>query len=154
MLNVDTHILLYALLGELTPRESRIVSRQSLGVSAIVLWEIAKLHQKGRITLSLDNPELIELLKEVHVWPITREVCLKLAELDFTSDPANELIAGHQPGSQRPTAHTGSPHPQVEKGSAGLGRLSGAVFQNDDLARRGDVQLLLTFMYAIMYTKS
>jgi len=93
MLNVDTHILLYALLGELTPRESRIVSRQSLGVSAIVLWEIAKLHQKGRITLSLDNPELIELLKEVHVWPITREICLKLAELDFTSDPADELIA-------------------------------------------------------------
>jgi PIN domain nuclease of toxin-antitoxin system len=93
MLNVDTHILLYALLGELTPREARIVSRQSLGISAIVLWEIAKLHQKGRITLSLEDPDLIQLLEQVHVWPLTREVCLRLSDLDFESDPADELIA-------------------------------------------------------------
>ena len=53
MLNVDTHILLFTLLGKLRPREMRIVRRESLGISAIVLWEIAKLHQKGRITLSL-----------------------------------------------------------------------------------------------------
>jgi PIN domain nuclease of toxin-antitoxin system len=93
MLNVDTHILLYTLLGELTPREARIVSHQSLGISAIVLWEIAKLHQKSRITLSLEDPDLIQLLDQVHVWPLTREVCLKLADLDFQSDPADELIA-------------------------------------------------------------
>jgi PIN domain nuclease of toxin-antitoxin system len=93
MLNVDTHILLYTLLGELTPREARIVSHQSLGISAIVLWEIAKLHQKGRITLSLADPEVIQMLEQVHVWPLTREVCLKLSELDFQSNPADELIA-------------------------------------------------------------
>jgi PIN domain nuclease of toxin-antitoxin system len=93
MLNVDTHILLFTLLGKLTPREMRFVKRESLGISAIVLWEIAKLHQKGRITLSLDDPELIAILNDIHVWPITREVCLKLAELDFASDPADEIIA-------------------------------------------------------------
>lgn len=93
MLNVDTHILLYTLLGKLTPHEMRIVRRESLGISAIVLWEIAKLHQKGRITLSLDDPELVAILQEIHVWPITREVCLRLAELDFSSDPADEIIA-------------------------------------------------------------
>jgi PIN domain nuclease of toxin-antitoxin system len=93
MLNIDTHILLYTLLGELTPRESRIVKRESLGISAIVLWEITKLRQKGRITLSLENPEVAELLRQVHVWPLTREVCLKLTDLDFQSDPADELIA-------------------------------------------------------------
>ena len=93
MLNVDTHILLFTLLGQLTPRVARIVSHQSLGISAIVLWEIAKLHQKGRITLSLENPELIQLLGQVHVWPLTRDICLKLSDLDFESDPADELIA-------------------------------------------------------------
>ena len=93
MLNVDTHILLFTLLGQLTPREARIVSHQSLGISAIVLWEIAKLHQKGRITLSLEDPELIQLLDQVHVWPLTRDICLKLSDLDFESDPADELIA-------------------------------------------------------------
>lgn len=93
MLNVDTHILLFTLLGKLTPREMRIVRRESLGMSAIVLWEIAKLHQKGRITLSLDDPELAAVLEEIHVWPITRGVCLKVSELDFASDPADEIIA-------------------------------------------------------------
>jgi PIN domain nuclease of toxin-antitoxin system len=29
----------------------------------------------------------------VHVWPITRQVCLSLRALDFQSDPANEIIA-------------------------------------------------------------
>ena len=93
MLNVDTHILLYTLLGELTPREARIIKRESLGISAIVLWEIAKLRQKGRVTLSLADPDLAELLRQVHIWPLTREVCLKLTDLDFQSDPADELIA-------------------------------------------------------------
>ena len=27
------------------------------------------------------------------VWPISREVCLNIAALDFRSDPADELIA-------------------------------------------------------------
>jgi len=27
------------------------------------------------------------------VWPLSREVCLNLAKLDFSSDPADELIA-------------------------------------------------------------
>ena len=93
MLNVDTHMLLFALLGKLTPHESRVMARSSLGISAIVLWEIAKLHQKGRITLPLDAPELIDVLKQVHVWPLSLEVCAKLADVDFASDPADEIIA-------------------------------------------------------------
>jgi len=74
MLNVDTHILLYTLLGELTPREARMISHQPLGISAIVLWEIAKLHEKGRITLSLEAPDLVQLLEQIHVWPISRDL--------------------------------------------------------------------------------
>ena len=33
------------------------------------------------------------LLKQVHVWPLDRAVCLASTRLDFQSDPADELIA-------------------------------------------------------------
>lgn len=95
MLNLDTHILLYALLGaeQLTRRERALLAKARWGISSIVLWEIAKLHQKGRITLALDNPLLLRALDQIEVWPLSREVCQKLSLLDFRSDPADELIA-------------------------------------------------------------
>ena len=93
MLNLDTHILLHALGGQLTVHERRLIAGTTVGISAIVLWEIAKLYQKGRITIGLDDPDFVKALAGVHVWPITREICLKLAELDFASDPADQLIA-------------------------------------------------------------
>ena len=93
MLNLDTHILVRAVEGDLTPAESLELGRQRWGISAIVLWEIAKLAQLGRIAISLDTPELVQLLRHVHVWPIDLEVCRALAQLDFRSDPADELIA-------------------------------------------------------------
>jgi len=93
MLNLDTDILLHALDGSLTPREEQLIASEQLGISDIVLWEIAKLYQKGRIAVSLDDPDFVSALAEIHVWPITRELCLKLGALDFTSDPADELIA-------------------------------------------------------------
>ena len=69
-----------------------VLSRDRWGISSIVLWEIAKLHQKGRITVGLDNPLLVSVLARLHIWPLNREVCLNLAALDFASDPADELI--------------------------------------------------------------
>ena len=45
MLNLDTHILIYALAGKLRPRESRLLSEVKWSISAIVLWELAKLVQ-------------------------------------------------------------------------------------------------------------
>ncbi len=56
MLNLDTHVLLYALTGELTPRERTLLSDQTWSISAIVLWEITKLSEIGRIELDLDHP--------------------------------------------------------------------------------------------------
>jgi PIN domain nuclease of toxin-antitoxin system len=41
----------------------------------------------------LDTPELTVALENLHLWPISPEVCLNLRLLDFTSDPADELIA-------------------------------------------------------------
>lgn len=43
MLNLDTHILLYALTGDLTKREASLLSRDTWSISAIVIWEISKL---------------------------------------------------------------------------------------------------------------
>jgi len=93
MLYLDTHILLLALAGELTARERRLLATNRWSMSAIVLWEIAKLSQRRRIELELEAPELTRLLAGVHIWPLTLEVCRKMAALDFASDPADEIIA-------------------------------------------------------------
>ncbi|MBV8070860.1 MAG: PIN domain-containing protein [Acidobacteriaceae bacterium] len=94
MLNLDTHILIKALEGNLTPHERTVLAADpEWGISAIVLWEIAKLHQLGRIRHGLDQEPLASALDEILIWPITRKVCLKLRNLDFQSDPADEIIA-------------------------------------------------------------
>src|ERR1035438_4968469 len=94
MLNLDTHILIHALDVSLTQRERRVLKGDAdWGISAIVLWEIEKLYAKGRIRFGLDAPELARALAHLQVWPISPEVCLNLRRLDFTSDPADELIA-------------------------------------------------------------
>ena len=93
MLNVDTHVLLRAVTGDLTRREKRILSSDRWSISAIVLWEIAKLAELGRIEVDLDDAELTRVLSRIHTWPITLDICRALRTLDFRSDPADELIA-------------------------------------------------------------
>ena len=93
MLNLDTHILLHALLGTVTRHEKSVLARHRWGISSIVLWEIAKLNKKGKITVGLESPSLVHALRNIEIWPLSREVCLNLAALDFKSDPADELIA-------------------------------------------------------------
>ena len=93
MLNLDTHILLHALGGRLSNAESRLLADQPWGISAIVLWEIAKLAQLGRILVNLESPRLLDMVRRVHIWPIDVTVCQAVGTLDFRSDPADELIA-------------------------------------------------------------
>ena len=93
MINLDTHILIFALSGELSRREERILARRKWSVSAIVLWELAKLVQLGRVELDLDDREVLRTLSRVHVWPIDLAVALASTRLDFRSDPADEIIA-------------------------------------------------------------
>jgi PIN domain nuclease of toxin-antitoxin system len=93
MLNVDTHVLLYAVTGALRPRERRLLSTDRWSVSAIVLWEIAKLAQLGRIDVDLDDADVVRVLARVHVWPLTREIARTSTRLDVQGDPADELIA-------------------------------------------------------------
>jgi PIN domain nuclease of toxin-antitoxin system len=93
MLNLDTHILVDALAGRLRPREQALLIANRWSISAIVLWEIAKLSQLGRIELDIHASELEGVLSKVHVWPVDLEVCRTTHHLDFESDPADEIIA-------------------------------------------------------------
>lgn len=58
-----------------------------------MLWEISKLAQLGRIRIDLDDIEIIRALAGIHTWPITVDICRAIRDLDFDSDPADELIA-------------------------------------------------------------
>jgi PIN domain nuclease of toxin-antitoxin system len=93
MLNLDTHILVHALGGDLRPRERELLAAHSWGIAAIVLWELAKLAQLGRITIDFGDPEVASALQEVHVWPLELEIAVTSTRLDFAGDPADELIA-------------------------------------------------------------
>lgn len=92
MLNLDTHVLLYALAGRLTARERVLLSREQWSISVIVLWEICKLSQLGRIELDLDDGDVARTLARIHTWPLSWEVCRESCRLDITGDPADELI--------------------------------------------------------------
>jgi len=93
MLNLDTHILLNALAGNLEAREKKRLSGEAWSISAIVLWEISKLVQLERVELDLEDPEFLQKMSGIQVWPISLAVARKSCELDFESDPADELIA-------------------------------------------------------------
>lgn len=92
MLNLDTHILLYALTGDLTRRETSLLSRDTWSISAIVLWEISKLSELGRIEIDLEHPEFVRTVARIHTWPLTLEICRAIQTLDFEADPADEII--------------------------------------------------------------
>lgn len=93
MLNLDTHVLLHALSDELTAKERALLSKRQWSISGIVLWEIYKLEQLGRI--EIDMKELEQQLRTtgVHIWPIDLHVLQALTKLDFKNDPADGLIA-------------------------------------------------------------
>lgn len=93
MLNLDTHILIRSFSGQLSRREAQLLANHEWSISAIVLWEITKLRQLGRIEVDLDSPGFTRALASIHVWPLDMAVCRSLRALDFRSDPADEIIA-------------------------------------------------------------
>ena len=62
MLNLDTHILIYALAGELAPKERALLSAHRWSISAIVLWEIVKLVELGRLSLDVESATVQRVL--------------------------------------------------------------------------------------------
>jgi PIN domain nuclease of toxin-antitoxin system len=93
MLNLDTHILIALLVGELTSSEGTIMHGRRFAISDIVLWEVAKLVQLGRRRMDLEGTDFRSALLELTVFPISLEIARVSTQLDFTSDPADEIIA-------------------------------------------------------------
>ena len=93
MLNLDTHMVVFAITGELKPLEQQLLRQTRWSISAIVLWELAKLVQLGRVEMDFDDREVVRTLGHMHVWPIDFAVALTSTRLDFVSDPADEIIA-------------------------------------------------------------
>ena len=93
MLNLDTHILVSLLIGELSERELRFIEKDELAISDIVLWELGKMIQLGRLRMDLDSPEFRQCLRSLTIIPINLEIARQSTQLDFSSDPADEIIA-------------------------------------------------------------
>lgn len=93
MLNLDTHILVAIVNEELSAKETVVVTRESLVISDIVLWELAKLIQLGRLEFDLESSEFRRSLRYLTVMPISVRIARQSAALDFRSDPADEIIA-------------------------------------------------------------
>lgn len=93
MLNLDTHILLFALSGHLRKKEEALLSKHQWSISSIVLWEIFKLSQLGKIEVDINDVEVVRILSKIYHWPLDLKVCQAIAKLDFKGDPADEIIA-------------------------------------------------------------
>jgi PIN domain nuclease of toxin-antitoxin system len=93
MLNLDTHILVSMLAGDLSDSELRLIQGERLAISDIVLWELAKMTQLGRLEMDLESPEFRLCLQSLTVVPISLEIAQQSTQLDFSSDPADEVIA-------------------------------------------------------------
>jgi PIN domain nuclease of toxin-antitoxin system len=92
VINLDTHVLVFALAGKVTPRERALLAGNDWGISAIVLWELAQLVQVGRLSLNLDDAGVVRTLSGLHVWPIDLAIAIQSTRMDFKGDPADELI--------------------------------------------------------------
>lgn len=92
MLNLDTHVLVYALEGDVKKRERTLLESERWGIASIVLWEIAKLIELGRLEMDLDDPTVDAALASLHVWPLDLAVARASTSLDFAGDPAEQII--------------------------------------------------------------
>jgi PIN domain nuclease of toxin-antitoxin system len=93
MLNLDTHVLISCFTGDVSEEERGLVAHEPLAISDIVLWEMALLVERRRVILDLDSPEFRLWLQNLTIFPITLEIARQSTQLDFTSDPADEIIA-------------------------------------------------------------
>ena len=91
MINRDTHILVHAVTGKLRKRENDLLAGDwNLRHRT---WELAMLHQRGRIDFDLSSPTIATVLDAIHIFSVTAEIAQLSTELDFNGDPADELIA-------------------------------------------------------------
>ena len=102
MLNLDTHVAVAVLNGDLNRRELDLVSLEPLAISAIVLWELAKLVQLKRLIMDLEGKPFHAFLRQITIVPITWEIARHSTLLDIRSDPADEIIGATSLVEQMP----------------------------------------------------
>jgi PIN domain nuclease of toxin-antitoxin system len=93
MLNLDTHMLVALITGEVSKAEMACAINQPLAISDIVLWELAMLVRKKRVKMDLEGPEFRAWVRHLTVIPISLDIARQSTHLDFSSDPADEIIA-------------------------------------------------------------
>lgn len=102
MIVLDTHIWVWWVHGapELTPQQNQWLQQyesQGLGVSAISCWEVAKLVEYKRLTLSCTVNEWIKqalAYPGIELLPLSPEIAIESTQLPgaFHKDPADQII--------------------------------------------------------------
>jgi PIN domain nuclease of toxin-antitoxin system len=102
---LDTHVLLWWLLdaeglssSQVEALEQAETGGDAYGISAMSLWEIAKLIERGRVELRQSPDTFMDELDRsprLAILPITPRVALESTRLGpaFHRDPADQLIA-------------------------------------------------------------
>lgn len=101
---LDTHIVVWWLIEDRRlPKEyARLLDRaersgKAVGLSAISLWEIAKLVERGRLELTQSIDESLADLESnasLEILPLTARIAVESTRLGarFHSDPTDQLI--------------------------------------------------------------
>ncbi len=100
---LDTHILIWWRQdpSRLSKQQARILlevnHERRAAISAITLWELAKMVERGRLQIDLPLDiwlEEIESHPQLEVVPITARIALESTRLgeDFHKDPADQII--------------------------------------------------------------
>ena len=101
---LDTHVMIWWLTDDrkLSREHAKLLERSersgtAVGLSAISLWEIAKLVERGRIELTQSVDESFEQLETsafVSILPLTGRVAIESTRLGarFHADPIDQLI--------------------------------------------------------------
>jgi PIN domain nuclease of toxin-antitoxin system len=102
MIVLDTHIWVWWVHGDerLTSSQSEIIQAnesESVGVSAISLWEIAKLVELGRLELNVPLEKWFEQALDypgIRIVELTPEISAESTRLpgEFHRDPADQII--------------------------------------------------------------
>lgn len=100
MIVLDTHILIWWLTGDARLKPSQLLEIQqsgTLAVSAISLWEIAKLVENHRLSFNMPVLDWINAAlthPKIQVIPLLPEIVVCSTQLPggFHKDPADQLI--------------------------------------------------------------
>ncbi len=93
MVNLDTHIVVFAFNEGLRSVEDAAMRGQDWAICPMVLRELAFLVENRRLDFPLYSDKFQRFLQDLSNLPIDMNVARVSIQLDFRSDPADELIA-------------------------------------------------------------